>query len=60
MGRAGHLVGAVLPSRSPRAFYLSTATAAAAAATDPRLAAGHVTPWFRGATSRALLRTANP
>lgn len=58
MGRAGHLVGAVLPSRSPRAFYLSTATAAAA--TDPRLAAGHVTPWFRGATSRALLRMANP
>ena len=59
MGRAGHLVGAVLPSRSPRAFYLSTATAAAAA-TDPRLAAGHVMPWFRGATSRALLRMANP
>ena len=59
MGRAGHLVGAVLPSRSPRAFYLSTATAAAAA-TDPRLAAGHVTPWFRGVMSRALLRMANP
>ena len=59
MGRAGHLVGAVLPSRSPRAFYLSTASVAAAA-TDPRLAAGHVTPWFRGATSRALLRMANP
>ena len=59
MGRAGHLVGVVLPSRSPRAFYLSTATAAAAA-TDPHLAAGHVTPWFRGATSRALLRMANP